>query len=233
MSTLLSFLRECKSFTFSLGQFVCWYVIRSNVGNFHLRFCFVTYVKCAKLAWARARARARAYKYIVAIVHGVWFYQTKPSFCIFCGSEKLPEPINSEGDERWPLIRSGFTPFPGPFTPPPPPWLDAFWFMKFESGVIPPNSPTIGIELGWSIGPTKQFLEYKNAWKIIKLLLQSKSQMKFSEFLNRFAMCSFVWWFNERRMRHSPDALNGIGPIGPWPGNPNAASPCEWNGGPP
>lgn len=134
----------------------CW---RWSMGLLDFSFeIFFTYVKCAKLARARARAWARAYKYIVAIVHGVWFYQTKPSFCIFCGSEKLPEPINSEGDARWPLIRSGFTPFPGPFTPPPPPWLDAFWFMKFESGVIPPNSPTIGI-LGWSIGPTKQFLK--------------------------------------------------------------------------
>lgn len=91
--------------------------------------------------------------YILAIIQ--YFYQTKPSFCIFCGSEKLPDDINSDGEPfRWLLIMwSGFTPFPGPLTPPPPPWLDAFWFIKLDSGVIPPNSFTIGIELGWSIGP--------------------------------------------------------------------------------
>lgn len=93
--------------------------------------------------------------YNLAIIQ--YFYQTKPSFCIFCGSEKLPDDINSEGDAfRWLLMMwSGFVPFPGPFTPPPlpPPWFDALWFIKPDSGVIPPNSFTIGIELGWSIGP--------------------------------------------------------------------------------
>lgn len=215
-------------FLLSLGQLVCWYVIRSNVDddgqwvclNFFLSFeCFYTYVKCAKVAWARARARARAYKYIVAIVHGVWFYQTKPSFCIFCGSEKLPEPINSEGDERWPLIRSGLTPFPGPFTPPPPPWLDAFWFMKFESGVIP-NSPTIGIELGWSIGPNRfhVFEIEKCMENFIKILLKSNfsRRMKFFDSLDSLSIYGdgsmndardthLMHWMALVRLDHDPE----------------------------
>lgn len=76
-------------------------------------------------------------------------YHTKPSLCIFCGSEKLPDPMNSDGDEfLCPLMACSWLPAPLLL-----PGFDEFWLIKFDSGLMLPNSFTICIEFGWSMGP--------------------------------------------------------------------------------